>query len=1076
MKTNNTIAIIANAIFNLLKASKELRIAMILFAFSFLFISTVKSEYIISEHKEANNFNSSVNLGTATSLWVNVHFQLSSSDFTTNGDYVLFSGGTFTASITSPILAKVSIPDGQVIADNTVSSPVTTYNGTMWITRVPLNYSNSDLFISGGIINSSTGFNAGAGGKKTLMTGTWSSNKNLVSKNWNYGMACYQPQFTYSSISAANAVYPVAANNIKAGTPYPLIANCVGGGSGSGGTNYSGNMSDNDNFTINTRLHSDLSVTTTVNNSAPLAGDNVTFTITVKNNGPNNTSSVAATDVLPSGYTLVSATPSTGTWSAPTWTIGNLNNNDSKTLIIVAKVNSTGSYANTITITGTEIDPISSNNTSTITSVPKCVAPILSLAAGTYNAPQSVTLSSTTTGVTIKYTTDGSTPSQSNGTIYTSPVNVGSTSTLKAIAYKTGLTDSEVSSGVYTIQMLQVADATFSPAAGTYTSAQSVTINTSTPGASIRYTTDGSIPSDVNGTLYSTPVSVAQNIVLKAIAYKTNMLNSNVVSGNYTIKCVAPVLSLAAGTYNTPQSVTLSSTTTGVTIKYTTDGSTPSQSNGTIYTSPVNVGSTSTLKAIAYKTGLTDSEVSSGVYTIQMLPVTDPVFNPAAGTYSSAQSVTINTSTPGASIRYTTDGSIPSDVNGTLYSTAVSVAQNIVLKAIAYKTNMFNSNVVSGNYTIKCVAPVLSLAAGTYNTPQSVTLSSTTNGAIIKFTTDGSTPSQSNGTIYTSPVNVNSTSTLKAIAYKTGLTDSDPASAFYTIINDLDGDGIVDQNDDYPKDSTRAFNNYFPSNGLGSLAFEDSWPEKGDYDLNDVVVDYRFKNVLNANNKLVETYATFVLKASGARYSNGFGFQLPNTSIGLSDLKVTGYKIKSNYITLNSNGTEANQEKPTIIVIDNVFSALKYPGVGIGVNTTIGLPYVAPDTISIHITYPANTYSEEQLDIAHFNPFIIINKERGKEVHLPDYIPTSLANLNYFGTKDDNSIAAQNRYYKTSKNLPWALNFYDNFNYPIEKAPINEAYTHFVDWVLSSGNLYPDWYKDLPGYRNSNKIFTHQVQ
>ena len=911
MKTNNTIAIIANAIFNLLKASKELRIAMILFAFSFLFISTVKSEYIISEHKEANNFNSSVNLGTATSLWVNVHFQLSSSDFTTNGDYVLFSGGTFTASITSPILAKVSIPDGQVIADNTVSSPVTTYNGTMWITRVPLNYSNSDLFISGGIINSSTGFNAGAGGKKTLMTGTWSSNKNLVSKNWNYGMACYQPQFTYSSISAANAVYPVAANNIKAGTPYPLIANCVGGGSGSGGTNYSGNMSDNDNFTINTRLHSDLSVTTTVNNSAPLAGDNVTFTITVKNNGPNNTSSVAATDVLPSGYTLVSATPSTGTWSAPTWTIGNLNNNDSKTLIIVAKVNSTGSYANTITITGTEIDPISSNNTSTITSVPKCVAPILSLAAGTYNAPQSVTLSSTTTGVTIKYTTDGSTPSQSNGTIYTSPVNVGSTSTLKAIAYKTGLTDSEVSSGVYTIQMLQVADATFSPAAGTYTSAQSVTINTSTPGASIRYTTDGSIPSDVNGTLYSTPVSVAQNIVLKAIAYKTNMLNSNVVSGNYTIKCVAPVLSLAAGTYNTPQSVTLSSTT---------------------------------------------------------------------------------------------------------------------------------------------------------------------NGAIIKFTTDGSTPSQSNGTIYTSPVNVNSTSTLKAIAYKTGLTDSDPASAFYTIINDLDGDGIVDQNDDYPKDSTRAFNNYFPSNGLGSLAFEDSWPEKGDYDLNDVVVDYRFKNVLNANNKLVETYATFVLKASGARYSNGFGFQLPNTSIGLSDLKVTGYKIKSNYITLNSNGTEANQEKPTIIVIDNVFSALKYPGVGIGVNTTIGLPYVAPDTISIHITYPANTYSEEQLDIAHFNPFIIINKERGKEVHLPDYIPTSLANLNYFGTKDDNSIAAQNRYYKTSKNLPWALNFYDNFNYPIEKAPINEAYTHFVDWVLSSGNLYPDWYKDLPGYRNSNKIFTHQVQ
>ena len=160
-------------------------------------------------------------------------------------------------------------------------------------------------------------------------------------------------------------------------------------------------------------------------------------------------------------------------------------------------------------------------------------------------------------------------------------------------------------------------------------------------------------------------------------------------------------------------------------------------------------------------------------------------------------------------------------------------------------------------------------------------------------------------------------------------------------------------------------------------------------------------------------------------------------------MNVVGSQIKSKYITLNSNGTEANQKKPTIIVFDNVFSTLQYPGVGVGVNTTIGLPYVAPDTISIHITYPANKYSEEQLDIAHFNPFIIVNKERGREVHLPDYAPTSLAKLNYFGTKDDNSIEAQDR---------------------------------FVDWVLSSGNLYPDWYKDLPGYRNSNKIFTHQVQ
>ena len=911
MKKNNDITINANAIINLVKASSKLRIAMILIAFSFLFISTAKSQCSISVHKDANDFESSSNLGTATSLWVNVHFHLSNGDLTTNGDYVLFSGGTFTASIKSPVIANVSIPDGEVIADNTVSSPVTIYNGTMWITRVPLNYSNRDIFISGGIINSSTGFNAGSGGKKTSMSGTWSSNKNLSSKLWFYGLACYQPQFTYSSISVANAVYPVGVSNIKAGTPYPLISKWIPGGSGNGSGNYTGNMSNDDSFTQCVQSHTDLSVVKTISNSTPTVGSNVTFTLTATNNGPDNATLVVINDVLPSGYTLVSTTPSAGTWSTPNWAIGSLSNGASKTLTIVARVNPTGLYTNTATISGAEIDPVSSNNTSTITPAPKCVAPVLSLASGTYNTSQSVTLSTTTSGAIIKYTTDGSTPSQSNGTVYTNAVNVGSTSTLKAIAYKSGLTDSDVSSEVYTIQLLSVADPAFSPAAGTYSAAKSIAISTLTPGASIRYTTDGSIPSDVNGILYSVPVSVAQNTVLKAIAYKTNMLNSNVVSGNYAIKCVSPVMSTPTGTYNTSQSVILSTTTSGATIKYTTDGSTPSQSNGTVYTGAVNVGSTSTLKAIAYKSGLTDS---------------------------------------------------------------------------------------------------------------------------------------------------------------------DPSNAFYTITNDLDGDGITDRNDDYPNDSTRAFNNYFPSNGFGTLAFEDSWPDKGDQDLNDVVVDYRFKNVLNANNKLVETYAIFVLKASGAIYNNGFGFQLSNMIISSSDLNVVGSQIKSKYITLNSNGTEANQKKPTIIVFDNVFSTLQYPGVGVGVNTTIGLPYVAPDTISIHITYPANKYSEEQLDIAHFNPFIIVNKERGREVHLPDYAPTSLAKLNYFGTKDDNSIEAQNRYYKTNKNLSWALNIYDNFNYPVERAPINEVYTHFVDWVLSSGNLYPDWYKDLPGYRNSNKIFTHQVQ
>jgi len=369
--------------------------------------------------------------------------------------------------------------------------------------------------------------------------------------------------------------------------------------------------------------------------------------------------------------------------------------------------------------------------------------------------------------------------------------------------------------------------------------------------------------------------------------------------------------------------------------------------------------------------------------------------------------------------------------------------------------------------------PVFSLATGTYNSAQTVSIICPTAASSIRYTTDGTNPSETIGTLYTAPINVTSTTTIKAIAYKSGMTNSTVKIAYYNIFIDADNDGVTDGEDEYPNDPTRAFNNYFPAKNRGTLAFEDSWPSKGDYDMNDVVVDYQFKNVMDANNKLVETFATFVLKASGAGLNSGFGFQFANSNINSSDINVSGsiFNADPSYIILNSNGTEANQNKPTIIVFDNVFKVLQHPGVGTGINTTMGLPYVTPVTITIHITYTNNTYTEQQLDIAHFNPFIIVNKVRGKEVHLPDYTPTNLANLSFFGTNDDNSIAGQNKYYKTKNNLPWALNIYETFSYPVEKAPINEAYNHFIDWVISNGESYTDWYKDNSGNRNTNKIF-----
>jgi hypothetical protein len=315
--------------------------------------------------------------------------------------------------------------------------------------------------------------------------------------------------------------------------------------------------------------------------------------------------------------------------------------------------------------------------------------------------------------------------------------------------------------------------------AGPYTGTQTVTISTATAGASIRYTTNGSTPSATAGTLYTVPVSIASSLTLKAIAYKTGIGNSAVISGAYTIKVVDPTFSPVAGSYTGTQPVTIGTTTAGASIRYTTDGSTPTSSVGALYSAAVQVSATTTLKAIAFKTGLTDSAVVTAAYTIAVVA---PAFSPVAGSYTGTQPVTITTTTSAASIRYTTDGSTPTSSVGTLYSAAVPVTATTTLKAIAYKTGMADSTVATAAYTIAVVAPTFSPVAGTYTAAQSVTIGTITSGASIRYTIDGSTPTSAVGTLYSSPVAISTTTTLKAIAYKIGMADSTVLSGTYAIV------------------------------------------------------------------------------------------------------------------------------------------------------------------------------------------------------------------------------------------------------------------------------------------------------
>ena len=130
---------------------------------------------------------------------------------------------------------------------------------------------------------------------------------------------------------------------------------------------------------------SDRKITMTVDNLTPVAGTNVTFTLVAENIGPSATTGVSVSEILPTGYTQVSATPSTGSYTAGAWSGFGLTKGGSATLTIVVKVNATGIYVNTATISGVENDPVTGNNSATVTptpTVPK-VLMVSTLAGGT---------------------------------------------------------------------------------------------------------------------------------------------------------------------------------------------------------------------------------------------------------------------------------------------------------------------------------------------------------------------------------------------------------------------------------------------------------------------------------------------------------------------------------------------------------------------------------------------------------------------------------------------------------------------------------------------------------------------
>lgn len=428
-------------------------------------------------------------------------------------------------------------------------------------------------------------------------------------------------------------------------------------------------------------------------------------------------------------------------------------------------------------------------------------APTITPPAGNYDMPITAVVDYGDAGqdwnnTALRYTLNGSDPTPDDY-IYIPEQDSGVYLlygvTMKARAYQfhppAGRSfESDATTVIYTSTTPRVATPTISPGAGAYQQPHQVTITTVTPGATIRYRTDGRAPSlFYPGTVYNGPITLppgTHNIAARA--YRDGYYNSEAVySGEVIVAPTTlptPEIYPDGGTFAGQVTVHLQSTVAGADIRYTLDGATPTSSSP-IYSSPFALTSSATVKARAFFTGYTPSVTASAEFEIVEQPPA-PVITPNGGVFNGQAQVTISSNTPGAVIRYTDNGSEPASFSPLYEGPIVLGAGQHTVRAKAFLEGSTPSATSSASFTVYESedgtvenATMRPFSTRYFVEPFTVTMHTDTAGATIYYTLqDGSLPpdpTQAN-TPYSGPftISTNGNWYIKMRAFKDGSTPS----------------------------------------------------------------------------------------------------------------------------------------------------------------------------------------------------------------------------------------------------------------------------------------------------------------
>ncbi|MCF7919528.1 MAG: LruC domain-containing protein [Candidatus Cloacimonetes bacterium] len=280
---------------------------------------------------------------------------------------------------------------------------------------------------------------------------------------------------------------------------------------------------------------------------------------------------------------------------------------------------------------------------------------------------------------------------------------------------------------------------------------------------------------------------------------------------------------------------------------------------------------------------------------------------------------------------------------------------------------------------------------------------------------------------------------------------------------------------------------YVPgTNSVITLMYEDNWPNKGDYDFNDMVVETWGKLRYESNYlRYVELQATVI--ASGATYNNGFRVMFesdaaPNTSLG-DVITFSAYDADGNQLPMTSEEVHAAYGTDVIWdtfnhqlffkYFDHVYDVMPLPFTFLALNTFNEAPWTDPVSIKIRIDYQQlisfNPVSPS-LNLNSFNPYVTLDGIPGYEIHLPGDIYTSnFDQFGLFGTGDDNTPLSGlsdplyiDTAFKTVDGLSWGLKLEGTLEYPREKADVILAYPELESYFAGTQGIFDNWWQPHP--------------